>query len=108
MPLKTVQYQKLETEESDLEEDELPPAHVKLQNASHVKSKRAMFTVRNFPGVTHCHFVLCWWNTLCNVPLSSLGDRWNHIDNLDEFFERVSVLYCTSKEFPKGIVFVSS
>ena len=40
MPLKTVQYQKLETEESDgEEEDELPPAHVKLQSASHVKGE---------------------------------------------------------------------
>jgi autophagy-related protein 9 len=54
MPLKNVHYQKLETEESDLEEDELPPSHVKLQGTNHVK-----------------------------------GDRWNHIDNLDEFFERV-------------------
>ena len=39
MPLKSVHYQKLETEESDVEEDELPPSHVKLQSASHVKGK---------------------------------------------------------------------
>lgn len=40
MPLKNVHYQKLETEESDLEEDELPPSHVKLQSTNHVKGKR--------------------------------------------------------------------
>ena len=39
MPLKNVHYQKLETEESDLEEDELPPSHVKLQSANHVKGE---------------------------------------------------------------------
>ena len=25
--------------------------------------------------------------------LISTGDRWNHIDNLDEFFERVSLVW---------------
>ena len=39
MPLKNVHYQKLETEESDLEDDELPPSHVKLQSTSHVKGR---------------------------------------------------------------------
>ena len=39
MPLKNVHYQKLETEESDVEEDELPPSHVKLQSTNHVKGK---------------------------------------------------------------------
>ena len=39
MPLKNVHYQRLETEESDLEDDELPPSHVKLQNTNHVKGK---------------------------------------------------------------------
>ena len=61
MPLKTVQYQKLETEESDLEEDELPPAHVKLQNANHVKSKRVMFTVRNFLSSPASHTAILYF-----------------------------------------------
>ena len=36
MPLKTVHYQRLETEES---EDEAPPVHVQLNGANHVKGK---------------------------------------------------------------------
>ena len=40
MPLKNVHYQRLETEESDGEEDESPPTHVELNhNSNHVKGK---------------------------------------------------------------------
>ena len=85
MPLKNVHYQKVETEESDLEEDELPPSHVKLQGTNHVKGKSSgggdvyLLKFSCFSGV-RSFFALLW----------SVGDRWNHIDNLDEFFERVS------------------
>ena len=37
--MKNVHYQKLETEESDGEEDESPPTHLPLQNSNHVKGK---------------------------------------------------------------------
>ena len=86
MPLKNVHYQKLETEESEGEEDELPPSHVKLQGTNHVKGKvvaLATFTFEILPFD---------WRTTFTVrsTVVCVGDRWNHIDNLDEFFERVS------------------
>ncbi len=37
MPLKNVHYQKLETEESEGEEDESPPTHVHLHNPHYGK-----------------------------------------------------------------------
>lgn len=37
MPLKNVHYQRLETEESEVEEDEAPPTHVQLNGYNHVK-----------------------------------------------------------------------
>jgi len=38
MPLKNVHYQKLETEDSDDEGDDLPPTHVQLgQNSGNLK-----------------------------------------------------------------------
>ena len=52
MSLKNVHYQKLETEESDLEDDELPPSHVKLQSTNHVKGKDE--TVRPFRNSCTC------------------------------------------------------
>ena len=55
MPLKNVHYQKLETEESEGEEDELPPSHVKLQGTNHVKGKvvaLATFTLLKFSRLT--------------------------------------------------------
>lgn len=54
MSHKHVHYKRLETEESDQEDDDAPPTHVQLHNSHNVK-----------------------------------GSRWNHIENLDEFFERV-------------------
>ena len=39
MPLKNVHYQRLETEESDGEEDEAPPTHVELHSSHYVKGE---------------------------------------------------------------------
>ena len=39
MPLKTVHYQRLETEDSDGEEDEAPPTHVELHSSHNVKGE---------------------------------------------------------------------
>lgn len=39
MPLKNVHYQRLETEESDGEEDEAPPTHVDLHSSHYVKGE---------------------------------------------------------------------
>ena len=40
MPLKNVHYQRLETEDSDGEEDEAPPTHVKLHSSHNVKGEK--------------------------------------------------------------------
>ena len=41
MPLKNVHYQRLETEESDGEEDEAPPTHVDLHSSHYVKGEES-------------------------------------------------------------------
>ena len=43
MPLKSIHYQRLETEES---EDEAPPAHVQLNAPNHVKGNNFVDMVR--------------------------------------------------------------
>lgn len=47
MPLKNVQYQRLETDES---EDEAPPAHVQLNGSNHVQGTvlKLLFPINYF------------------------------------------------------------
>ena len=44
----------------------------------------------NFILVLRLATVILYYITTCSL---STGNRWNHIDNLDEFFERVSQVY---------------
>ena len=44
MSLKNVHYQRLETEDSDGEEDEAPPTHVELHNSHYVKGREFLNT----------------------------------------------------------------
>jgi len=105
MPLKNVHYQKLETEESDGEEDESPPTHLPLQNSNHVKGKRRRVLYKTTPTRVLAYaslFSVLQTTLYCSHVLSSLplGTRWNHIDNLDEFFERVSPDDSTEQQKP--------
>jgi len=47
MPLKTVHYQRLETEDSDGEEDEAPPTHVELHSSHNVKGEGGWFVINH-------------------------------------------------------------
>ena len=42
MSLKGVRYTKLETDDSDAEDDESPPKHVRVSNGPHIKGKEAL------------------------------------------------------------------
>jgi len=50
MPLKTVHYQRLETEDSDGEEDEAPPTHVELHSSHNVKGEGGWFVIKVQPA----------------------------------------------------------
>ncbi len=80
--MKNVHYQKLETEESEGEEDESPPTHVHLHNPHYGKGLWARHSGDNGREVVG--------HLLLSPP--SPGTRWNHVEDLDEFFEQVHYL----------------
>ena len=77
MPSRKTRYTRLETDQESNSEsdDEAPPTHVQLHSSHNIKGiviqllKQAKLV---------CFFVL-------------IASRWNHIENLDEFFDRVSL-----------------
>ena len=80
MPLKNVHYQRLETEESDGEEDEAPPTHVDLHSSHYVKGEergRDSISILNHSklalvGVCVCLLEGCGCSTF---TLSHFGQR---------------------------------